>query len=1414
LEHARPDGQGRRSSPRRPRRSTGRPPKPKLRAKAPKRKVYGPPAPKPSRARRAKPTAAERNVAKSRADHPAQNQHPHVAGERGTPASPDTSVAAVEKFKRSTKYGEALAAAKVSKDVQDRLREARSAPDYQPKVLGVPSWRKTKATDLIDAPSKRGTRPIDTHSILDTEGKSLGELVALRDTLKGDRKDVTKRLDKYVRDENVRKETVKKAGTATGAAGLKILDATMRGNYATAGAASAIARGKSPVKVAEAAVKGARGKEKKTFDTVLTETGWKPKGALGKAAKGTAAFTADVALDPTTYVTFGTGSVAAKTSAKAGAKASREAAEKASKAALAAGASREEAQRLAQVAAKKRGEAAAKQAAERAPKGKGITVKFAGKELPGVRRATAAYTRADRAVTHKVVPARVRAQSGKLRTGLRKTVRPMNRPVGVTEHEWGPARQAERRSRSSVSHEDARAQTLAREIQRHVPAEHYEAVIEALERNQLRKLPAEVRADPKAFDTVVNIRSAYREALRNSRRAGGVQGKVGSVREWLDKAATAKLDQTISAEQAGQKRGVVSATRRERKADAKLAVAAESARGTAGREAAVATERVRGRARQQVAVDRAQGRTSDLAEHFALTEAEAKAVRDAPTRARKVLARMTATENKAEREQALGIGRVMPGAPEGKRLENAAASHGAHVENLEAARGRATAADTIPRRSLNESHTEYLQRLRDYADTHKLPLVKARAEKLIKAQPKDTARGYYPRDYDDRILKQLGLDPAKVEGTAYARTGTGMKTARITPGLKRANQQRLSAVNPAREAAGQTPFSTNVPLTSLNYLKQMSRQTVKGELAKDLAGRGETVKVRRDGDGKIVQPALPEGTALYNLGFNKEKKFGLHPVDGIPNKPSGQYVALNPKLIDEVQGEPSHVVPALPGEKTYDKVSSFWRKRAIASFSYHIRNAVSDINTAYLEVAGHKLPGKTVSGVKATAAASKQSKQWRPVASDMTLKVNGKPMPMDEFLKTARKEGVLDAGYFGSEVASMAGEQADRASKVARTGGTAGRAVKRWNLNRENTMRLVTFKAGLDRGLSPADAADAANKFHIDYGDLTDFERRALRRLTGFYTWTARSIPLHAETLVTRPGKYATVEKLRQNVGNATTGQTEQERQEGMTDAVLKSYPFVIGKRAVSVGSPQTLLNLLPSDVSKEGMKAWQEEMSKFAWGNLNPILRNVIEGHTGQNVVTRAEIENKERPLVAAPAWVQYLPDDLKKSGMLNVTPPKGKGSAGFTDPKTGQATWGWNGKADWKYDQLMLGFMGQLAALANSGRSPATKEQAIGSILGAKIDPLNATMKERAGAQANRGTLEKLKRARGILNQQGVNAENPTAEWKRLSAAINKLEPKKPSKARKKKGGFGSGGGGGASGFGRGGASSASGFGSGGLK
>lgn len=109
-----------------------------------------------------------------------------------------------------------------------------------------------------------------------------------------------------------------KAKTALGQGLRKTLDVAQRFNYASASAVKNVIDEDPNTTFGGGLMSGITGKTKHTYSDVFTEAGWNPESKAGKITKGITSFALDVLLDPTTYVTFGTG-VGAKVAVKGGA---------------------------------------------------------------------------------------------------------------------------------------------------------------------------------------------------------------------------------------------------------------------------------------------------------------------------------------------------------------------------------------------------------------------------------------------------------------------------------------------------------------------------------------------------------------------------------------------------------------------------------------------------------------------------------------------------------------------------------------------------------------------------------------------------------------------------------------------------------------------------------------------------------------------------------------------------------------------------------------------------------------------------------------------------------------------------------------------------------------------------------------
>lgn len=95
--------------------------------------------------------------------------------------------------------------------------------------------------------------------------------------------------------------------------------------------------------------------------------------------------------------------------------------------------------------------------------------------------------------------------------------------------------------------------------------------------------------------------------------------------------------------------------------------------------------------------------------------------------------------------------------------------------------------------------------------------------------------------------------------------------------------------------------------------------------------------------------------------------------------------------------------------------------------------------------------------------------------------------------------------------------------------GGAGAKLADANNMREDFFRLAHHLSAVDesvrRGVpyekAVMDAGQRVRKFNIDYGNLSTFEKKTVRRIVPFYSWMRRNVPLQVELLLTRPGLIA-----------------------------------------------------------------------------------------------------------------------------------------------------------------------------------------------------------------------------------------------------------------------------------------------------
>lgn len=610
------------------------------------------------------------------------------------------------------------------------------------------------------------------------------------------------------------------------------------------------------------------------------------------------------------------------------------------------------------------------------------------------------------------------------------------------------------------------------------------------------------------------------------------------------------------------------------------------------------------------------------------------------------------------------------------------------------------------------------------------------------------ARGYFPH----RTAESLDAPGA---------TQPGLQSIKPTSARRRSDRRRLELINAQRAATGEAPLSTNVPLVAANYGTETAGAVATSNVVRELAKIGKPARGEK---------ALREGESVYRFvgGMRPKrldpkvdavelKRVGRGPAQArtavaqdaarkaaakarvaggdaavqqaaarrayrkkIKGPKGGQYVVLPDRVVEDALGRLS--TQRSEAGMWFDRAQGKWKRVATGTPGFHLRNMLGDEWMAYLGQPGYKLPANTAAAVRALGRQTKretaQRTGFRPAArTSETINVAGKAQNLDDFLDEAVSHGVARSGQVGRELEEFRHGTGGRVSLKARdlkSGrlAKAGRALNRGFQNREDVARLATYKFGRDEGLSGREAADLAMNFHIDYGDVTNFERVFARRAAPFWTFTARALPLHVRALLQKPGKFAALEKARQETAQAFG--LSADWQAGLPEYKQRAVPFGIkvGGRALALDAalPVALLNELPTstDAGKYGA-----ELRKFLLGMSSPAIKMPYETEANRSLFFRRDIQNAEYPLVAAPSWATKLPKAWRDR--LGVV-------SDYVDRRTGKKVPGWWGRSDYYFKSVPgLPYLFNQLATEGSLRAGRSGWEKLPSALGVKTDPID---------------------------------------------------------------------------------------------
>lgn len=546
------------------------------------------------------------------------------------------------------------------------------------------------------------------------------------------------------------------------------------------------------------------------------------------------------------------------------------------------------------------------------------------------------------------------------------------------------------------------------------------------------------------------------------------------------------------------------------------------------------------------------------------------------------------------------------------------------------------------------------------------------------------------------------------------------------------------------------------------YAARMSEgvsSLAKSELNRRLAGLGHRVPQGR-------APIVNDGESVFHIKGSDIRELDLSKVSDRnelqayvagSSRTGGQYVTLNSKAVERALKTVAPNADRSTVGLVFDRAQGTWKFAATQiNPGFHLRNIAGDAQNAYLAQGAGRLAGNLIHSTRALTELGRQEKALRDLSTaaragtSKGVKIDGKTVPYGDLIREAEKVGGIRSGFVARELHDL---MEGRAVKP----GNRAAALRRWLNNREDVIRLATYIGSRKRGLDPEAAAARTARYHFDYSDLTTLERRVMRRVMPFWTFSARNIPLQIRSLISRPGKFAQYEKARVEIARAFGYEDDWDKRD-LSESEQRGAPIGIriGGRPYTIslgpsGLPLSDLNEFPT--TKNPAKQADEWINR-AMSLVTPAVKTPVELWANMSFFFRDQIEKEDAPLVPVSSLV------------VKTIPEKYRDDLGFTpdyiDKRTGKKQWAAPAKIVYALGVLPgpVNFINRVTTPSErAGQDPTTKT--VGYV-GLRVRPVDAISVKINRLYEDRAKVDKKMRA---LNQQGINADRSTQEYRDLS-------------------------------------------------
>lgn len=265
----------------------------------------------------------------------------------------------------------------------------------------------------------------------------------------------------------------------------------------------------------------------------------------------------------------------------------------------------------------------------------------------------------------------------------------------------------------------------------------------------------------------------------------------------------------------------------------------------------------------------------------------------------------------------------------------------------------------------------------------------------------------------------------------------------------------------------------------------------------------------------------------------------------------------------------------------------------------------------------------------------------------ITRMKNGTPVTADMIYTAAMKEGILPVARVLEELDNEVKSVIDKFRPLGGRGQKAAHVVSEV---RDHVPRLAQFIDGISKhGGNFTDAVEksaaAVRKWHPDGIDLTQFEKKVLKRVFPFYSWTRKAIPLAIESAIVSGNKVMAYPRIMEEIGTINGVQNAP----GDQFPGDQLFPDWIRERGIGpvAGGPGSYLVVNPSTPTLD-IASMIGHPGQTALDMLNPMAKIPLELSQGATLGKQVPIDSQAQYLAMQ---VPGISQAGRVSGMYGVS-------------------------------------------------------------------------------------------------------------------------------------------------------------------